>query len=188
QDHDLLLAASVQGHEFDAAILGDALQIESDSVEERLDGLERAHAFVRALGERPLPDGRLTRRCRFVHALYQNALYAQLGPGKRASLSRKIAEALLRAWKGDEKAIAIELAFLFEASRDFERAADFFLIATGNASRLFANQEAVDTATRGLRMLELLPAGEDHDRRELALRLALNHPLMMLRGYAAREP
>ena len=187
-ERELLLAASVQGHEFDAAILADALQIEIADVEERLDALERVHAFVRPLGERELPDGRLSRHCRFVHALYQNALYAELGPGKRAGLARRIAEALLRGWKGNEPAIATELAFLFETSRDFERAADFFLIAARNARRLFANQEAVDAATRGLHMLESLPAGTDRDRRELELRLTLSIPLMMLRGYSSREP
>ena len=186
-DHELLLAASVQGHEFDAAILADALQIEIGAVEERLDVLERVHAFVRSLGERELPDRRLSRHCRFIHALYQNALYAQLGPGKRAALARRIADALLRAWNGNESAIATELAFLFETSRDFERSADFFLMAAHNANRVFANQEAVDTATRGLRMLEFLPAGADRDGRELALRLALGQPLMMLHGYGARE-
>ena len=157
-------------------------------VEERLDGLESIHAFVRSLGERELSDGRLSRHCRFVHALYQNALYAQLGPGKRASLARSIADALLHAWAGNESAIATELAFLFETSRDFERAAHFYLIAARNAGRLFANQEAVDTATRGLRMLEFLPAGAERDRRELALRLSLGSPLMMLKGYSARDP
>ncbi len=187
-ERELLLAASVQGHEFDAAVLADALQIEIGTVEERLDALERVHAFVRSLGERELPDGRLSRHCRFVHALYQNALYAELGPGKRAALAGRIAEALLRGWKGKESAIATELALLFETSRDFARAADFFLIAARNARGLFANQEAVDTATRGLHMLEFLPAGADRDRRELELRLALGHPLMMLRGYSSRDP
>jgi predicted ATPase len=186
-ERELLLAASVQGHEFDAAILADTLEIEIANVEERLDALERVHAFVRSLGERELPDGRLSRHCAFVHALYQNALYAELGPGKRAALARRIAEALLRGWKGNEPAIATELAFLFETSRDFERAADFFLIAARNARRLFANQEAVDTATRGLHMLESLQAGTDRDRRELELRLTLCVPLMMLRGYSSRE-
>jgi len=188
EDRDLLAAASVQGHEFDAAVLADALRIDVGEIEERLDELERAHAFVRSLGERALPDGRLSRQCRFVHALYQNALYAQLGPGKRASLARSIADALLHAWTEHESAIATELAFLFETSRNFERAAHFYLIAARNAGRLFANQEAVDTAARGLRMVEFLPVGVERDRRELALRLALGSPLMMLKGYSARDP
>ena len=187
-DHDLLLAASVQGHEFDGTILADALSMDVAIIEQRLDALERVHAFVRPIGEREIPDGRLSLRWRFVHALYQNALYAQLGPGRRASLSRRIADALSHAWAGNEAAVATQLAFLFETSRDFARAADCFLIGALNASRLFANQEAVDTATRGLRMLEGLPPNGDRDRSELSLRLALGVPLMMLRGYSAREP
>ncbi|MGC1648609.1 MAG: protein kinase, partial [Candidatus Sulfotelmatobacter sp.] len=72
----LLSVASVQGQEFDSAVVARALDIDTAEVEEQLEILERVHLFVRKIGEREFPDSQLTLRCVFVHALYQNALYA----------------------------------------------------------------------------------------------------------------
>jgi tetratricopeptide (TPR) repeat protein len=152
----LLVAASVQGYEFDAAVVAKALALEAAEVEERLEGLERVHAFVRRVQEREFPDATLTLRYRFVHVLYQNALYALLTPAPKGSLSIAIAEALL-GYHGDQSgAIASELALLFETGRDFERAADSFVVAAQNAARVFANQEAVALLGRALASAEKL--------------------------------
>src|SRR5262249_30684122 len=75
-DRRLLVAASVQGQEFDAAVVAAALRRDAAGVEERLEALERVHALVRRLRELELPDGTPTVRYAFVHALYQNAFYA----------------------------------------------------------------------------------------------------------------
>ena len=53
-DRRLLLAASVQGHEFDSAIAGQALPMDPAEVEDRLDRLERVHVFVSRVGEHEL--------------------------------------------------------------------------------------------------------------------------------------
>ena len=96
EDRRLLVAASVQGYEFDAAVVAKALALDAAEVEEQLEGLERVHAFVRLCGSRSSPIGHLTLRYRFVHVLYQNALYASLRPTRKASLSAAVAQALLR--------------------------------------------------------------------------------------------
>src|SRR5207249_10816622 len=46
EDRRLLVAASVQGYEFDAAVVAKALARDAAEVEEQLEGLERVHAFV----------------------------------------------------------------------------------------------------------------------------------------------
>src|SRR5262249_51853194 len=84
-DRRLLVAASVQGFEFDAAAVSQAVERDAAEVEERLDELDRVHAFVRVVREQEFPDRTLTLRYRFVHVLYQNALYASLGPTRRAA-------------------------------------------------------------------------------------------------------
>ncbi len=155
-DRRLLVAASVQGYEFDAAVVAKALALEAAEVEERLEGLERVHAFVRRLQEREFPDATLTLRYRFVHVLYQNALYASLTPARKGSLSTAVAEALL-GYHGEQSAtVASELALLFEAGRDFARAADSFVVAAQNAARVYANQEAVALLGRALASAEKL--------------------------------
>src|SRR5262249_81787 len=46
QEHKLLLAASVQGNEFDSAVIARVLKVEAEGVEEHLEKLDRTHAFV----------------------------------------------------------------------------------------------------------------------------------------------
>jgi tetratricopeptide (TPR) repeat protein len=161
-DRRLLVAASVQGYEFDAAVVAKALALEAVEVEERLEGLERVHAFVRRLAEREFPDNTLTLRYRFVHVLYQNALYALLTPARKGSLSTAVAEALLGHYGEQSTAVASELALLFEAGRDFARAADYFVVAAQNAARVYGTQEAMALLGRALANADKLrgPAGQ----------------------------
>ena len=95
RDRALLLAASVQGPEFDSAIVSEALEMDPADVEERLDVLERVHVFVKRGSEDEFPDLTLTLRYQFVHVLYQNMLYASLQPTRRAALSGRVARALV---------------------------------------------------------------------------------------------
>jgi predicted ATPase len=186
-DRHLLMAASVQGPEFDSAVVALLLGQEAADVEERLDVLERVYALVRMIGERTLPDGTLTVRYGFVHALYQNALYAALKPTRKASWSAAAARALLSQYGEKSGDRAADLAVLFEAARDPEKAADYNLVAAENAARIFAHHEAVSLARRGLAQLQLLPDLPDRARRELRLQVTLGLHLQLAQGYAVPE-
>src|SRR5262249_44650784 len=123
----LLAAASVQGAEFDAAVVARALDSEPALAEEGLAELERVHALVRQLREHELPDRTPTVRYAFVHALYQNALHGSLQPARRVTLSAAVARAVSGLYGAHNPAVATQLAFLLEAARDVPRAADYFL-------------------------------------------------------------
>src|SRR5262249_20056605 len=112
EDRRLLVAASVQGYEFEAAVAAKALALDAADVEEQLERLERVHAFVRLVGEHEFPDRTLTLRYRFVHVLYQNALYASLRPTRRASFSAAVAQALVGDYRGKSTALAAAPALL----------------------------------------------------------------------------
>src|SRR5262245_58737549 len=99
-DRRLLVAASVQGYEFDSAVVARVLQRDAAEVEDRLGELDRVHTFVRMVQEQEFPDRTLTVRYRFVHVLYQNVLYDSLQPTRRAALSAAVAEALLGYYGG----------------------------------------------------------------------------------------
>jgi len=186
-DRLLLMAASVQGPEFDSAVSAQLVGREAAEVEERLDFLERVHVMVRHIREQTFPDGTLTLRYGFVHALYQNALYAALPPTRKAAWSAAAARALL-GHHGDKSAgVAAELALLFEAARDLEPAADHFLTAAENAARLFAHHESVALAQRGLAVVQRLPNTPARARRELPLLVTLGVQLQVVHGYAAPE-
>ncbi len=188
EDRKLLAAMSVQGYEFDSAVIARALGVDPAEVEDRLDVLERVHSFVRLVEEREFPDGALSLRYRFVHVLYQNALYASLRPTRRASLSGAVAQALLSCY-GAERAgeVASRLALLFEAARDFARATDYFLRAAQSAYSVFAYQEADALAQRGLGLLKMLPEGPERDHRELGLQMALGLALTPVKTQVSEE-
>jgi predicted ATPase/DNA-binding SARP family transcriptional activator len=186
-DRELLAMAGVQGYECDAPILAEMLGTDAAAVEERLDALERVHGFVRRLREHQFPDGTLAARYRFVHVLYQNALYARLTPTRRAALSRTVAEALLGHYREQSAEVAAELALLFEAARDVARAVEYFALAAERAAQIFANQEAIALARRGLGQLAKLPDTRERPQQELRLQVTLAFSLLCTRGYAAPE-
>jgi serine/threonine protein kinase/tetratricopeptide (TPR) repeat protein len=186
-DRQLLVCASVQGHAFDSAVVAKALERDPADIEERLEVLDRVHAFVSVLGEDALPTGVPTLRCRFVHVLYQNALYASLRATRRAALSAAVANTMIEYHGADNAAIASQLAILFETARDPARAAHYFLVASQNALRVFAFVEAAAIAERGLKLLSSLPDSPERNTNELKLQIALGTAWVAIKGYAAPD-
>jgi tetratricopeptide (TPR) repeat protein len=160
-DRRLLIAASVQGCEFDSAVVARILNIDPAEVEERLEALDRVYAFVKLLSECELPNATLTLRYRFVHVLYQNTLYATLAATRKALWSAAAAEALLSFYGDRSLEIAAELALLFEVGRDFARASDNFALAARNAMSVYASQEAIGLLQRAIANAEKV---RDHSR------------------------
>jgi predicted ATPase len=186
-DRQLLMAASVQGTEFDSAVVAQLLGREAADVEERLDVLGRVHTMVRLIREQAFPDRTVTLRYGFVHVLYQNALYAALQPTRKAAWSAAAARALLGHYGEKSTVLAAELAILFEAGRDHLRAADYYLVAGENAARIFAHHEAAALARRGLALLQTMPETPERARRELLLQVTLGMQLQFVHGYATPE-
>jgi predicted ATPase len=182
-DRRLLAAAAVQGHEFDSAVVAGALGLDPAEVEERLQALDRVHNLVRLLREQEFASRALTLRYAFVHVLYQQALYNDLSPTRRAGLAASLA-ATLEQLASDKSSAAAELGFLYEVGRDFYAAARHFRQATENAARVFAHHEAIALAQRGLRVLEALP-DKERVRLEIPLQVALGLQLQITQGYAA---
>jgi predicted ATPase len=186
-DRHLLMAASVQGPEFDSAVVARVVGREAADIQERLEVLECVHVLVRRIREQAFPDGTRTLHYGFVHVLYQNALYAALPPTRKAAWSAAAARALLDHYREKSAGLAAELAVLFEAARAPECAADHYLAAAENAARLFAHHEAVALARRGLALLQTLPDTPARARRELPLLMTLGMQLQVTQGYAAPE-
>ena len=186
-DRRLLLAGSVQGQEFDSAILGEALEVDPVEIEERLETLERVHVLVRRGDEHEYPDLSLTIKYRFVHVLYQNVLYASLPPTRRVSLSTRTAHALAAHHAADASAVAGRLAVLFEAGREFASSAQYFYLAAQRSVALFGFREALSLAERGLAGLRGLPAGPARYQLELGLQMTRGLPLRSVKGWAAPE-
>ncbi len=186
-DRRLLSAASVQGYEFDTAIVAKLVDADPADIEEFLESLEHIYAFVRRSREYELPNGTLSVRYRFVHVLYQNALYASLTPSRRVSLSARAAESLLDAYGAAGSEIAVDLAQLFEAARDTNRAVEYLTIAADASLRFLANQEAALLARRGLDLVAHQPETDAGLEREMSLLTTLGVALGAMHGMAAPE-
>src|SRR5262249_19402731 len=134
--------------------------------------------------EMEFPDRTLTLRYRFVHVLYQNALYVALGPTRRAQLSGAVAAALLGYYGEKSGAVASELAHLYATARAFAPAVEYFRLAAQSAAQVFAHAEAAMLARRGLEILESLSDTPQRAGQELALQLTLGFALGVTKGYA----
>jgi serine/threonine protein kinase/tetratricopeptide (TPR) repeat protein len=187
EDRKLLAAASVQGYEFDSAVVAQILNLDANEVEERLEKLERVYGFVKLTSETEFPDRTLTLRYRFVHALYQNALYGSLRITRKASLSAAVAEALEGFYGAQSANVVNELAVLWETAREYAKAAECFRLAAQQASQIFATQEAATLARRGLALLQRLPDTPERNERELPLQIILGNALIALKGHASLE-
>jgi predicted ATPase len=186
-DRKLLTAASVQGYEFDSAVVAQALNLEADEVEERLEKLERVFAFVKLTSEGEFPNRTLTLKYRFIHVLYQNALYNSLRATRKATLSRAVAQVLESFYGERTTSVASELAALWEAAREYARAAEYFLKAAGNATQINAHREAVQLARRGLETLQRAPESPEYAQLELGLQLRLGLSLTPVHGWTSPE-
>jgi adenylate cyclase len=186
-DRRLMHVASVQGYEFDARVLSDVLGLDAADTEERLADLAEAGGLIRLVEQREYPDRELTVRYRFVHVLYQNALFGSLQPARRAGFGLRVAHALETHFGDETPSLAATLAVLFETGRDFPRAARYFLAAVTRAVPLFAYREAVLLAERGLDMVKSLPAGPERLQLELGLLVYLGLCQRTLQGWAAPQ-
>jgi DNA-binding winged helix-turn-helix (wHTH) protein/predicted ATPase len=184
-DRDLLVTAAVQGYEFESAVVAGALDRNAVDVEERLNALDRLYGFVRAMGELELPNRGVTVRYQFVHVLYQNAFYDLLGPTRRSRLSTAVAEAILSFQDGQIGPVASRLAILFDSAQDAWRASGYYLLAIQNATRVFAHDEVIALAQKGLDSLRTTPETHERTERELQLQVALAFSVSYTRGFAA---
>jgi serine/threonine protein kinase/tetratricopeptide (TPR) repeat protein len=186
-DRRLLAAASVQGMDFDTAIVAGALQLDEEDVETRLDRLEREHALVRFVRELEPPDRSLTLQYRFVHHMYQNTSFESLRATRRVALSRAIAERLVQRYGNQPCDCLAEIAVLFEVGRDGVRAADFWNRAAQAAARLYAHDESARLAQRGLALLKDQPSSPERSATELALQMTYGLAIKTSKGYAIAE-
>jgi tetratricopeptide (TPR) repeat protein len=183
----LLSAACVQGHAFDSTVLAAVVDQPTDTVEVRLAELERAHALIQRVAERELPDGSLSLRCRFVHALYHDALLSDLLPSRRASISRAVAIEMIRRYADAAEELSAQLGDLLETGRDFEMAASYFLTAARVAIAAGSYPEGAALARRGLTNLERNAASAQRDAREMALQTMLGVASMSMEGFGSRN-
>jgi DNA-binding winged helix-turn-helix (wHTH) protein/predicted ATPase len=182
----VLAAASVAGVVFSAAVAVTP-GMDPQRAELRCEALARRGQFLRAVGTAEWPDGTMAGRYAFIHALYQQVLYARVPVGERVALHLRTAERLERGHGERAADIAGELAVHFEHARELERAARYRGRAGEHALRQHAYREAADHATRALELLRALPDSREGMQLNLAQLVTLGSALTATQGYAAPE-
>jgi DNA-binding winged helix-turn-helix (wHTH) protein/tetratricopeptide (TPR) repeat protein len=183
----VLEVASVAGDEFVVAAVAAGLKDEADAVEEVCEMLASQGAVIADAGIAEWPDGSITGRYRFLHALYRHVLYEGIGETRRVRLHRTIGLREETAFGERTAERAAALAMHFTRGRDHARAREYHEIAGFAAVDRHAPHEAVTHFGAALEALSHDPDADERPARELSLGVARATLLMAIRGYAARE-
>jgi predicted ATPase/type II secretory pathway predicted ATPase ExeA len=183
----LLEVASVAGVEFAAAEVAAGWQTDAEEIESRCDQLAHTGQWLRVAGTAAWPDGTISGRYSFLHAVRHEVVYAQVAEARRVQLHRSIAARKEMAYGERVGEIAAELATHFVEGRYYHKAVQYLHQAGKNAVRRSAHQEAVAHFTRGLDLLATFPDTLERKQYELGLQAALGVPLLRTKGYAAPE-
>lgn len=187
EDQQLLEAASVVGASFALTAVAAGSGQTVEAIEARCEALARRGQFVRAGELETWPDGTVTARYHFLHALYREVLYNRVSPGRRMRLHRHIGACKELGHGAQAEEIAAVLAVHFLRGRDSSRAVRYLYAAGENALRRSAYPEAVSHLTTGLEVLQALPDTPERRQRELAMRTVLGPALVATRGYTAPD-
>jgi DNA-binding winged helix-turn-helix (wHTH) protein/predicted ATPase len=186
-DRELLEVASLSGVEFSAAVAAAGADRDTAAVEQRCELLALAGPFLHRAGIAECPDGTVSGRYAFRHALYRETLAAALPPRRSAQAHLRIGRALEGSYRERASEVGAELALHFEAGSDPARAARYRRLAAETAARRYGFAEAQVHLEKGLEMLGHLPASPERDREELLLQSALGPVRLAARGYGAPE-
>ena len=153
----MLEAASVSGEEFSAAIVAAAAAVEEGAADEICERLARRRQFIEAAGLSEWPDGTLSSRYRFQHALYRDAVTSRVPPGRQALVHQRIAQRLEQAYGSRADEVAEMLALHFEMGCAPQRAIHYLQRAARKYASQAANVEAATALSRAMKLLPRLP-------------------------------
>jgi DNA-binding winged helix-turn-helix (wHTH) protein/predicted ATPase len=184
-EQTLLEAASVAGIEFAVAALAAAVECPEDEVESQCAALAQQGQFVQTREAAVWPDGTVTGRYAFLHALHHEVLYRRIPAGRQTQWHARIGARLECAFATHAEDIAAELALHLIRGHRIPQAIPHVLQAGRSAMQRGAYQEAMRYLTLGIERLATLPATPERHQKELALYLDLTIVLRVVKGFAS---
>jgi DNA-binding SARP family transcriptional activator len=175
QARDTAAVAAVIGRAFDHAVLvrlGD-----EDATVRALDELWRKR-IVREHGPNAYD---------FTHDKLREAAYGLTSAPQRRLLHRRVAEALAAVHEKDLDPVSARIAAHYESAALPEDAIPFYARAATVARAVYAHDDALALAARGLSLLQGLRPGARRDAWELELQLAITPSYRITRGWSAPE-
>ena len=135
-----------------------------------------------------LEDERNGRRVyRFRHSLIQEVAYESLLKSRRRQYHHRVASVLLDQFPEISDAQPDVIAQHYSRADLPKLASTYFERAGTAAFTAQAYLESTNHLRSALTEIEKLPQGDDRDRRELSVLVALGLPLLMTKGYAAPD-
>ena len=182
----LLEAASVTGSTFTAAAVAAGMAQPEERIDERCATWVRQGRFIRPEGIETWPDGTVTARYSFLHALYHEVIYRRVAAGLRVRLHQRIGLRLEAGYGTQAPTLATTLVMHFTRAQDLPRAVQYGRHAADTAMQRAAYPEAVACFEQALATLEHLPAQGEARLWAIDLRLALDRPLHALGEHERR--
>ncbi|MDA9982330.1 AAA family ATPase [Gammaproteobacteria bacterium] len=183
----VLESASVVGMKFGAGAVAGGLEQAPDDVDAVCESLAFHDQFIEAMGVEEWPDGTLSGGYLFLHPLYHDVLYEEIGEARRAQLHRRIAERIETGYLEQATNVAAALAVHFYKGREADRTTHYSKLAAEQALSRYAYPEAIDHLTRRLEMIGQLPQSQERNQLELRTLMMLGPALVAIGGYTSPE-
>jgi tetratricopeptide (TPR) repeat protein len=185
-DRELLMAAAVQGTEFDSAVVAHALTVDDWIAGERLSLLESVHRLLRTIADVRLA-GHTSRRYRFAHVLYREGLLHGMEPARRRRVSHAVAEAIVTCYGDSDARVVGDLARLFLDAESGEPALPYCARAAARAVELSAYRQALDVSKLAADAARQCRPSATAKRLEIELLTTQALSLTSLQGFGATE-
>jgi predicted ATPase len=187
EEQRVLEVASVTGTVFTASVSAAAADMEANDYDAVCATLARRQQLVQVADAQQLPDGSVSQRYVFVHALYREVCYGRQAPGHRAMRHRRLGAHLEGRFAPQLQDVAAEIAHHFEAGAEWARAITYLQLVADTAGQRYAYREAATTLQHALALVPHLPEAPARTQHALPLYSALGAALMMTNGQAAPE-
>jgi hypothetical protein len=156
EEQRTLEVASVEGVAFSARVSAAAANLDAEVFEELCQQLSRRHKIVRAAGVQQFPDGHISSRYEFEHALYREVLYRRQAPAQTAKLHRSIGQSLELLFASHPVEAAAEMAHHFEQGHDWIHAIKYLRLEAENAKLRCSHREASVILNHALELVNQL--------------------------------
>jgi tetratricopeptide (TPR) repeat protein len=168
---EMLTIASVEGETFTAQVIGRLQEIAERRLLNRLSQeLDRQHRLISEESSKRVGESRIS-HFRFRHHVFQKFLYDNLGDSEREQLHEDVADVLEALYECDRSRVSVQLAHHYERAGLYPKSAECYLLAGKKACDVYAYNESLGLAERGLAVLGQL--GDLTDQSELVLELNL---------------
>jgi len=173
---ELLQVGSLIEREFSYKLIKAAMHLPEEDLLRRLSVLKDAELLY----ERGLfPDSSFV----FKHALTREVVYETLLERKKKDLHIDIGRAIEEVYKHNPEEMYSVLADHFEEGGDFEKAAQYFLLAQERAPRTSAYTTAFALGKKAVACLEKLPKTVEMQKRVIDARVTLSRNCIILSRY-----